>query len=207
MAKYLAQGTAEKIGQLAGLSPEDREVVAYGLDYLLSGIIGLTLMLAIGLALGFFSETLVIISCWTFIRIFAGGVHCTALWRCTVVNCLGITAAIFFTKGVYYFFPTIFWVGISVIWAISATWLWAPNNSEKPVNEPEMRRKLRLRALFMVTVISSLVIFASNITVEPWSSLAAAGATGLAAGGIMLSPIGFRLVKRLDQKLEKLSRF
>ncbi|MDO9573742.1 MAG: accessory gene regulator B family protein [Candidatus Contubernalis sp.] len=207
MTKYLGQSVAEKIGQLAGLPPEEREVVAYGLDYLLSGMLGLVLMLSIGLALGFFQESLIIIFCWTSMRIFAGGVHCRALWRCTVVNCLGLIVALLIVRVAFYLFPTAFWVGTAAVWSLGATWVWAPNNSERPVHDPKRRRLLRRRALVLVMVMSSFLFYLAIAAVEPWSYLAVSGATGLGAGGFMLSPLGFRLVGCLDQMLESFWSF
>lgn len=206
MAKYLGQGIADKIGRLAGLPPEEREVVAYGLDYLLSGMLVLALMLSIGMSLGFFRETLVIILSWTSMRIFAGGAHCTALWRCTIVNCLSLIAALLITSNAVSLFPAAFWIGACTIWALTATWLWAPNNSERPVIEPERRRILRNRALVLVIIIVFILIYFAFIAAQPYSSTAAAGATGLAAGGLMISPIGFKIVSRLDQMLKILGR-
>lgn len=204
MSRYLGQSTAEKIGQLAGLPPEEREVVAYGLDYLASGILGLALMLSIALAAGFFQEALVILFCWISMRVFAGGVHCTALWRCTVVNCLGLITALFITRGAVNLFPTYLWVGTCAAWGLAAVWLWAPNNSERPVYNERRRRLLRRRALIIVTVIGSILLYSAFAKGESWSCLAAAGATGLAAGGFMLSPPGFQLVGYLDHLLKTL---
>ena len=207
MTRYLGQGAAEKIGKLAGLPPEEREVVAYGMDYLLSGLLGLTLMLFIGLALGLLRETLLLLFCWISMRVFAGGPHCTALWRCTIVNCSGLMAALLITKSTVYLFPAILWVAACTIWALVAAWLWAPGNSERPVNDVKKRRALRSRALVLTALIGLSLIYASQAFAEPWPALAAAGATGLAAGGSMLSPAGFRLIKFLDQMLSKLWGF
>lgn len=204
MTRYLGQGAAEKIGKLAGLPPEEREVMAYGLDYLLSGLLGLTLMLLIGLALGLLRETLLVLFCWISMRVFAGGPHCTALWRCTVVNCSGLMAALLITKSAVYLFPTVFWVAACTTWTLVAAWLWAPGNSERPVNDAEKRRALRSRALVLAALIGLSLFYASQTFAEPWPALAAAGATGLAAGGSMISPAGFRFIKFLDQMLSKL---
>ena len=207
MTRYLGQGAAEKVGKLAGLPPEEREVMAYGLDYLLSGLLGLTLMLLIGLAMGLLRETLLVLFCWISMRVFAGGPHCTALWRCTIVNCSGLMAALLITRSAVYLFPAVFWVVGCTIWTLAAAWLWAPVNSERPVNNAEKRRTLRSRALVLSALIGLSLFYASQTFAEPWPALAAAGATGLAAGGSMLSPAGFRFIKFLDQMLSKLGFF
>lgn len=202
MAKYFGQGFADKLGDLTGLPPEEREVVAYGLEYLLSGTIGLALMLLAGLAVGLFREALAVLSCWVLLRAFAGGAHCTALWRCVIVNCLCILAALLVTRGAALFLPAAAWVGVAVAWSLLAIGLWAPNNSEKPVTDPLRRGKLRRRALALVLVLGALLLCASLGRLEQGQALAVAGATGLAAGGFMLSPAGFKLISVLDSGLK-----
>ncbi len=202
MLRYLGQSTVEKIGEWAGLTPEDREVAAYGLEYLISSIAGLALMLLIGFALSLLLETLAVLSCWVLLRVFAGGAHCTALWRCTVVNCAGILAALFITRGVVFLLPPVFWVAAASAWALLAAGLWAPNNSERPVYDPRRRKVLRRRALVLIVVTGSLLLYSVIRGAEQGQLLAAAGATGLASGGFMISPAGFRLINRLNHSLE-----
>lgn len=201
MPRYLGQGFAEKVGDLAGLSPEDREVVAYGLEYLLSGIIGLALILLAGFVLGFLRETMAILFCWVLMRVFAGGAHCTALWRCTVANVLGILTALLVTGAVALMIPPHFWVSAAAIWALLSIAIWAPNNSERPEHDPHRRRRLRRRALVLVFVLSGGLFYLATNGPGYWPVLAAAGGTGLASGGFMITPAGFRLVSLFDQKL------
>ncbi|MEW5785490.1 MAG: accessory gene regulator B family protein [Bacillota bacterium] len=206
MPRYIGQGLVEKMGELAGLPPEDREVAAYGLEYLLSGTIGLALMLLIGLALGCLWETLAMLCSWVLLRTLAGGAHCTALWRCTIVNCLGLLAALPATAAAVYLFPPALWIGAATAWTLLAAWLWAPNNSERPVHDPGRRVRLRRKALILVLLIGASFLYFGFTGTEPVQILTAAGATGLACGGFMISPAGFRSIRWLDQKLVKLGQ-
>lgn len=204
MSKYMGQGFADKMSELAGLPPKDREVVAYGLEYLISGLIGLGLMLMIGFALGLFWETLAVLFCWVLLRVFAGGAHCTALWRCTVVNCFGLLTALLITTGALQLLPAVLWVSAATASALLATGLWSPNNSERPVHDPVRRKRLRRKALVLVLVVGSLLFILILSELAMGYALAAAGATGLVSGAFMISPAGFWLIGRVDQKLARL---
>ncbi len=204
MHRYIGHHTAEKLGQLAGLPPEEREVVAYGIEYLLSSLLGLSLILLTGFVLGLFLETLAVLCCWGLLRLFAGGAHCTALWRCTMANLVGILAAILAAKAALLLVTPVIWIAICTAWALLAVWLWAPNNSERPMQDPKKRRRLRKLALLLVLFIGSALLFPTFSGADQLQFLSVAGATGLAAGALMISPPGFQLIKKFDQRLQDL---
>jgi accessory gene regulator B len=205
MHRYLGQGFSEKLGELAGLPPEEREVISYGLEYLLVGIFGLALMLLIGLAFDYLWETVAVLCCWVPMRVFAGGAHCTALWRCTIINGMAVLTVLSVTGIAVYLFPVAAWIIGAVSLALLSVGLWAPINSERPINDPLRRQQLRRSALFFIVLAGSTLLYTSLRGPEHWHILAAAGATGLALGGVMISPIAFRLIRWLDQKLESFS--
>lgn len=202
MPRYMGQNIVEKLGDLAGLAPEDREVVAYGLEYLLSSAIGVALTLLAGLILGLLREALAVLICWGIMRLFAGGAHCTALWRCTAVSFAGMLAALLTYKCIFPAIPAVMWVAAAATWALLATWAWAPNNSARPVQDPQKRKKLRRRALALVLGAVVLLFYLALGGAEHFQAPAAAGATGLAAGALMLSPAGFKLMAWCDKKME-----
>lgn len=207
LPRYIGQNITEKMGELAGLPPEEREVAAYGLEYLISGIIGLAAMLLTGFALGFFRETLAILCCWVLLRTFAGGAHCTALWRCAVVNCIGLLAALLATATAVYLLLPPLWIGIAAAWALLAAGFWAPNNSEKSVRDPKRRARLRRRTLALILLIGASLLYLGFTGTEQVRVLTVAGATGLAFGGFMISPAGFQSIHWLDQKLAAIALF
>ncbi|MEW5922304.1 MAG: accessory gene regulator B family protein [Bacillota bacterium] len=202
MPKYMGQGLAEKLGELAGLAPEDQEVVAYGLEYLLSSTIGVVQTLLAGLLLGLFRETLAVLLCWGMLRPFAGGTHCTALWRCTVLSCMGILTVALAAKGAVSLVPATAWVAFCTAWALLAVWLWAPNNSARKIRDSQRRRRLRRRALALVLFFGIFLFYLALRGTTHIQALAVAGVMGLAAGAFMLSPAGFRLMAWSDKKLE-----
>ncbi len=204
MPKYLGQPLADKLSEIKGLPPEDREIVAYGLEYLLSGASGVVLALSIGFLLGMLRETTAVIICWGMMRLFAGGSHCTTLWRCTVASLTFITAATLLSRGVSLLIPTEMFVPAAITWTVVAVQAWAPNNSEKPVRDAAKRREMRRRALLLVSAAAILLLCRAFSEAVQLQAQGSAGATGLAGGAFLLSPPGFRIVERCNKSMEYL---
>ncbi len=204
MARYIGHNIADRIGRLAGLAAEDREVVAYGLEYLLSGMLVLALMLLAGLALNLFWETVAVLCCWGLLRQFAGGAHCTALWRCAVANIIGIVIATSIAKVFSILIEPAAWIAICIAWAFFAVWIWAPNNSERPVYDLRQRSRLRKWALGLLLFMGAALFYPVFSGTEKLQLLAVSGATGLAAGALMLSPLGFLFIGRFDETMQYL---
>lgn len=202
MPKYMGQGMAEKLGRLTGLAPEDQDVVAYGLEYLLISITGPLLALLLGLVLGLFSETCAVILSWMILRPSAGGAHCTSRWRCIVASCLGVIAVVFLAAAALALVSALTWAVLCSIWTMAAVWLWAPNNSARPISDPQRRRRLRRRAMILAPLACMLIICLSLSGSGQIQSISAAGAAGLAAGALILSPAGFQLMAWCDKTLK-----
>jgi len=198
MNGYLGQGFAEYVGDMAGLDEGERQVVAYGLEHLLVLAAGLVLMLMAGWLLGLLWEALLLLTCWVLIRVTAGGAHCTARWRCWVLNFTGLISALLLTRSMVYLVPTPYWVAFALTLAVGTVWVWAPNNSEKPVFQPARRRKLRFGAL-AVCLFAGLLMFLLHSS--GWHLMPAAGATGVAAGALMITPVAHKLIYRVDRGL------
>ncbi len=199
MKKYLGEGIAQKLGQARDLNAEDTEVVAYGLEYLLSAVAGVVITLLAAFLLGFLPETAAVLISWWLIRRFAGGAHCSTLWRCTVGSCLTALAVVLLSRGATAFVPIHLWIAITVAWALWATWRWAPNNSKKPVRDPSRRRLLRDRALGMELFLGLGLLLLSLNNSELLQGMAAAGGGGLASAALMITPPGILLVDKFDK--------
>lgn len=62
---------------------EDKEIIVYGLDALLSTLINLVIILGLGLILGQFRQTVVFLLSFASLRVFAGGYHARTRIGCT----------------------------------------------------------------------------------------------------------------------------
>jgi accessory gene regulator B len=66
------------------IKPEDREIYIYGLDALISTVINLAIITALGLILGLFAETAVFMLAFAILRVYAGGYHAKTHLGCTI---------------------------------------------------------------------------------------------------------------------------
>jgi len=62
---------------------EDREIIVYGLDALLSTLANLVIIIVIGILLGQFVQTVVFLVSFAALRVFAGGYHARTRIGCT----------------------------------------------------------------------------------------------------------------------------
>jgi accessory gene regulator B len=204
MKRYLGQGVAERLGDVVGLSQEDKEVVAYGLEQLLTNLTTLLIALVAAFFLGLVPETLTVIFCLVLMRRLVGGAHCSSPWRCTIASLLMILTVVLVSRAIILVVPPIAWVSAAAFWALLGTWLWAPNDSEKkPIKDPVKRRLLRQRAL--VTEIALAIILMSLAVSHNflYHTLAAAGAGGIALKAFMVTPLGHQLLHKFDNFLDR----
>jgi Accessory gene regulator B. len=81
---------------------EDREIIAYGLDALISTLINIVIIFAVGLLLGIFAQTVIFLLAFAALRVFAGGYHARTRIGCTatfLVIYLGGMAAMKYTPA------------------------------------------------------------------------------------------------------------
>ena len=199
MNKYLGGGIARHLGRTAGLEAADTEVVAYGLEYLLSAVLGFAITLAAAFLLGLLPETAAVLLCWWLVRRFAGGGHCSTLWRCAAGSCLAALAVALLSRWAASVLPLHCWTGCAAAWTLWATWRWAPRNSKKPVQDHERRRLLRNRALGVELLLGAGLLLLSFQGSELLRGAVAAGGGGLASAGLMITPPGFLLVDKFDK--------
>jgi accessory gene regulator B len=197
--------TAGFIGTKVGLSFEDQEVVAYGMEVIFSVFLSLILALILGLRWGIVPEILVVALVWMIIRSFAGGAHCSTLWRCAlsstlVMVSLGGAARIFST-----FFNqklvilTILFCGLVVL---IITFIWAPaDNPVKRILSESRRRNFRSKALVVEISVIVFLLSACFLTGNTYSSLLFAAGLAMGMEGLTVSPAGYRIMTYIDKSL------
>lgn len=201
MNRYVGQSVAEKLGDIVGLDREDKEVIAYGLEQVISNSVALAVTLLAGFFLGILPETLAILFCLALMRRLVGGAHCSTPWRCAATTCLMVIMAVLISKGLAFMLMAPTFVALAAIWTLIATWRWAPNDSEKkPITDPVRRRQLRRRALTIELIFAVIfLMFAS--TNGLYQSVAVASAGGMAVMAVMVSPVGHVVIGKLDKLL------
>ncbi len=209
MKKYFLSA-AGFIGTKLRLSPEDQEVVAYGLEVTFSLFISLILTLVLGYLLGIVTETLMVALVWMLIRSLAGGAHCSTIWRCAIFSTLVMVvlggAAGFFSS----FFDQKLVIVIILLCgfiALTITSIWAPaDNAKNRILSASRRRKFRHKALAVETALITFLLFACHFTGNEYSSLLLAAGLAMLMETLTVSPVGYRMTAFLDKLLERVEK-
>lgn len=197
------------IGSKVGLSPEDQEVVAYGLEVTFSLIISLMLTLVLGYLLGIITETIMVALVWMIVRSLAGGAHCSTLWRCAIFSplvmiFLGSAARLFSSFDQKLVIVIILLCGFI---ALTITSIWAPaDNAKNRILSASRRRKLRDKALAVEITMIMLLLLACHFTGNEYSSLLVAAGLAMLVETLTVSPVGYRVTAFLDMSLERVEK-
>ena len=151
LANHFLSRIASFMGNKLGLSSEDEAVLLYGLEIVFSSSISFLLAIVLGIIFKVLAEVLMVIIAWFCLRQFAGGAHCSSMWRCALTSSL-VPALLGLLAGwlsrylqknfILYLFALIF------IAAIFITLRLAPaDNPQKPVRSSRRRRRFRNLAL------------------------------------------------------------
>ncbi|WP_429163534.1 accessory gene regulator ArgB-like protein [Desulfitispora alkaliphila] len=197
----MGQNTAERLGDIVGLNNEDKEVIAYGLEQVISNSFTIAITLLVGFFMGVLLEVVTIILCLALARRLVGGAHCTTPWRCAVASCFLITITALVSKLLCLMVSATLLIILFFTGAIVITWIWAPNDSEKkPINDVKKRKRLRLHALTIEVILAFVfIVIAKNS--ETYQLLAVAGAGGVATMSFTATPLGHKLMARFDKFL------
>ena len=208
MKKYFLS-VAGFIGTKVGLSPEDQEVVAYGLEVTFSLFISLILALVLGYLLGIVAETLMVALVWMVVRSLAGGAHCSTLWRCAafstlVMVFLGSAARLFSSFDPKLVIVIILLCGFI---ALTITFIWAPaDNAKNRILSANRRRKFRDKALAVEIALIMFLLLACHFTGNEYSSLLLAGGMAMLVETLTVLPVGYRVMAFLDKLLERVEK-
>lgn len=189
--------------QLAGQTGkhQDAQMVAYGLELLVDGLIQLLVILVLAQFLGTLDAVAAAVAVAMVYRRFSGGVHCTAFHRCLVVSTaafLGIGYLTFALEKYGYFY------GFYLVAMVTTLWIafrWAPaENPVKPIPTEEKRVKLRKKSLLSVGVGAILLFGICFFRLLP-PFVVTAMALGFLWQSFTITPWGYRFIGWLDRCL------
>ena len=187
--------TAERLAQYLAreldLGERKADSLRFGAEVVFSTVLGLVFIATAGYLSGCLPEALAAAGACALVRSFAGGAHCSTVWRCAVVSAavfpsLGRTAgAIPFHPGGWELHGVILaFSGVSVYLILKLAPVDSPSN---PIREP-IRRRLKRRSLTAaLVVILALLWLPSSQT--PQSIILAAGLGLLWSALILTSPL------------------
>ncbi len=134
------------------LFDEDKEVITYGLFFLIFNTYCFALSVMVGAFFGLVIESIVFFFSFLFIKKYAGGYHASKEWACVIISSLGIILSIFiihFSRINTLMYKFIF--AFSVIQSIVICALSPLEAQDRPINKTDAK-KYRKNSLIRTTI-------------------------------------------------------
>lgn len=126
-----------------GLISDDKEIIIYGLFFLLFNVYCFILCLIIGIVIKLVFESCIFYFSFLFIKKYSGGYHASKEWKCDVLSAIGIFTSLvmlygcFETLYVYCFIKPLFMISGLILY------LATPLESENKPLEPFEKQKYK----------------------------------------------------------------
>jgi accessory gene regulator B len=157
MIKFLSDKITCYLEENKLINSEDNEVCSYGLEVLISSLTNSVIILILGIILNKFIQTVVFVSCYCYIRQFAGGYHANSHGKCIFTFLCMYLITILVIGNINYIPLKFVIIAISILNWLSI-YLLVPvehvnnplNNSEVVKNKKIARIRVTLFLLFIV---------------------------------------------------------
>lgn len=183
------------IGKELAIDDKKIAIVSYGLEVIIGALIKLQVFILVPLVFGVFTEFMVVYLSFAFLRIAAGGVHCTAYYRCllfSVTSYLIIAFTAIYLGSYNLPYREIYWVVLALSFLV--IFAKAPIDvEEKPIISP--KRRLRLKVISCLVVISYWLL---SIYWDPGSIIYLASGMGILFQTFTLTQSGAKFFKWVD---------
>lgn len=141
---------------------EDRnfplDVYTYGIEILMSSIIGVILVISIGILIDSFVESLIYIISLMLIRSFSGGYHAKTYFKCNLIYISCFMISIFIYKWLLIINYDVFVLIITILSAI-IMFLFAPIENQNKLIDYHNRKKYKIISILFIVLLSSLAKF------------------------------------------------
>ena len=126
---------------------ESREFYKYGLEITISSILNILLVVALGLLVHNFINSILFLIIFIILRTFTGGFHASTYVKCNLLMCISFLSTNYISLRLAPVINTKIAIIISILLLISII-LWAPiENINKPISQ---KRKIRLKIYSMM---------------------------------------------------------
>ena len=176
--------------------PNKANLLGYGAEVLIGGIVKLTVLFLVSILLGILVEVALLLLVVAIMRTLSGGAHCSAYYRCMVTSIFVLGVLGYIIKTMYpslSVLPPIVLGGI-ILLSIYLYWCYAP---QAPPNKP-FKTKAAETAFRRYTLITAatMALIAILAGVESLISWIIAG--GLLWQAFTLTPAGYRFIRLID---------
>lgn len=127
----------------------DREIYIFGAEVLISYIINLITAVVLGLALKTLTESLIFLTSYALIRMYAGGYHASTFGRCYALSVVIMIAALL---SAVHLFPAAKEEGVALAMAVAGVGIWAigPVDSKNKRITAAERKEYRQKTVYML---------------------------------------------------------
>nr|WP_312580178.1 accessory gene regulator B family protein [Sedimentibacter sp.] len=149
MIKYLSDNITDFFYSNNIIQEEDKEIYVYGLQLIISTIIGITLILVVGLILNRLFYSIIFLISFIPIRMYSGGYHASSYVKCN----LTLISLYLVTMSAVIFIPSVYVMRISAIMAIITIYIilkYAPvDNENKRLTENRKKRNKKITVFIL----------------------------------------------------------
>lgn len=202
----VSSNIGKRISKQLNLDKDKEEIITYGAFALLQTLWSIFLVILLGYFCNVLLEALIISVTVSFLRKYSGGVHASSPNRCAVIGAVISVLLAFLGKSMSLAFDIKVTFIIEVILAVLSyiiIFKLAPvDSAAKRIKSNEKRRKLKRKALFLNSLLFSLVLLMNyfyymygNIKYLNYSYDIV---LGILWQVITLTPIGFFILGKLD---------
>lgn len=164
MIKYLSNNITDFFYLNNIINEEEKEIYVYGLQLIISTVIGITLIASLGLFLNIFVKSLIFLISFIWIRMYSGGYHASSYIKCnlTFVTVYLMTMAItIITPPNYIMIASLVMISLTLYIILK----YAPVDHENKRLSDEQKRinkKITLQLLFLFYLIAAVMYKIGN---------------------------------------------
>ena len=176
MIEKLSRDLASRCGREEIIRPEDVPLYQYGLELFFSTVANTAVMVVISLLLGHPLAFAPYLAAFIPLRLFAGGYHANAHWKCILITNGAFSASSLFALAPGAEASRIFCI-LAGIFSFTATMLFAPvPDPNKPLHKKEIRVYGSIaRSLSLLNLLSVWILSQYGLCAEPAVKLFFAG--------------------------------
>lgn len=187
---------SEYIGKELNIDQNKIAIVSYGLEVIIGAVIKLAFFILVPWKLGVLKEFMIAYLSFAFLRVMAGGIHCSAFYRCLLISVaayLGIALLAISLDSFPLPYRELYWVVLAL--ALLIVVVRAPVDvTEKPIICPRRRLLLKIISCLVITI-----YFLLSILWEPRNVVYIASGLAILFQVFTLTESGGKIFKLVDQ--------
>ncbi len=141
------------------------EVYTYGIELMISSLIGMILIVTLGLITNRLFEAIVYIVTLFAVRSFSGGYHANSYLKCNIIYVIAFSAVVLLNNYILenLNFAEYFIYGFILLSFLTVLFLFSPvENKNKKIDDKD-RKKFKIISIIMVLIFSVIAIFTDTV--------------------------------------------